>query len=140
MLDKCLAERKSVILEMLGMDPAADARSILHACSIGYRVEMLHVHSGALQSVQNAIRRYFTPTTVDTGRYISLTNIVVKHSKVWKSFLNTIRLLGDVDVTVQILDNTNLKMVPRRYENTRSLNQSPSSIDELLVREPEPVS
>lgn len=110
LLEESICRRLSSILEMLGMDSAADAGTINATRAAGYTVDVHHVMCNVDVAIRSAVLRYLSRDSSDSGRYVSLSNIARKHARIRAAFGETISAIEADDVRIHLYDNTSHQM------------------------------
>lgn len=111
-LNYAIAQRKNIVLEMIGSDSITDAKMIRDMESAGYTVHLSHVYANLEKAVYAAVKRRFDPNSTDYGRSVAINKIVDIARKTEREFIKTVELLKTVgsQCVVSAYDNSNWTM------------------------------
>jgi ADP-ribose pyrophosphatase YjhB (NUDIX family) len=111
MVDEALEARKDVVVELLGLGAAEDARTARRALALGYDVEVLHVGCSAEQALARATRRHFDMKAAGgEGRWVGLAAAAGRQREILSSFATLCELLEGTPARLALFDNTEFQM------------------------------
>lgn len=111
MVDLALDAGKDMVVEMLGLGAAEDARTLRRALAHGYAVEAYHVGCAVEEALGRAARRHFEDKARGgEGRWIGLSQAAGKQKAILVAFAQLCELMAQTPAKMHLLDNTRMAL------------------------------